>query len=119
VFDNPIHDADVFGETAAGRLESGGTANFLVSGALREGLIPAVKALPAWDVMEDDDTVSGAVLADILANSGDNAGSFVSEDARGGVRSGGDFLQVGAADATGVDADQYFALADSRDGDDL
>ena len=69
--------------------------------------------------MEDDDTVSGAVLADILANSGDNAGSFVSEDARGGVRSGGDFLQVGAADATGVDADQYFALADSRDGDDL
>ncbi len=41
----------------------------------------------------------------------------MAEDAGGGVGSGGDFLEVGAADAAGVDFDQDFAGADFGDGD--
>ena len=41
----------------------------------------------------------------------------MAEDAGGGVGSGGDFFEVGAADAAGVDFDQDFAGGDFGDGD--
>ena len=59
LLDDPIHDADVFGEASAGGLESGGASDLLVGGALGEGLVAAVVTLAAGDVMEDHDAIAG------------------------------------------------------------
>ena len=40
----------------------------------------------------------------------------MAEDARGGMRAGGNFFEVGAAHATGMHADEHFARADGGDG---
>jgi hypothetical protein len=67
--------------------------------------------------MEDDDAFARAVLSDAFADGGDRAGSLVPEDTRSGMGAGRDFLEVGTADAAGMDADQHFAGANLRDGD--
>ena len=41
----------------------------------------------------------------------------MSEDAGRGVGAGRNFLQIGAADAAGVDANEHFAAADRGHGD--
>ena len=56
--------------------------------------------------MEDHDTVAELEVGDAFANGGDNAGSFVSEDARSRVGPGGNLLEIGATDAAGVHAYQ-------------
>lgn len=117
VLNDPVHDANVLGETAARRLETGGTADFLVGRALSKSLILTVETLSTRNVVEDHDAVAGAVVTDTLAHGGDDAGGFVSEDARSGVRAGGNFLEVGAANAAGVDADEEFSGTDGGDGD--
>jgi hypothetical protein len=73
VRNNPIHDANVLGEAPARRLESGGTADFLVGRALGKSLILTVETLSTRDVMEDHDAIAGAVVADALADGGDDA----------------------------------------------
>ena len=62
VLDDPVHDSDVFGETAAGGLESGGAADFLVGGALGESFVLAIETLAAGDVVKDHHAVAGAVV---------------------------------------------------------
>ncbi len=114
LLDDPIHDADVFGETAAGRLESGGTADFLVGGALGESLVPAVVTFAARDVMKHHDPVAGLELAHVRAYRSDHAGGFMTEDARGGMRACGYLFQVGAANSAGVHAQQQLSGADLR-----
>jgi len=115
VLNNPVHDANVLGEAAAGRLEAGGATDFFVGRALGESLVLAVETLAARNVVEDHDAVAGAKVADALADGGDNAGGFVSENSRGGVRAGRNLLEVGAANAAGVNADKEFSWADSGD----
>jgi hypothetical protein len=117
VVDDPIHDSDVFGETAAGSLESGGASDLLVGCALGKSLVLAVKTLAAGNVVEDHDPVAGTVILHAFADGSDRAGSFVSENARGRVGTRGNLLQVGAAYAAGVDADQHFSSAYFGDGD--
>ena len=56
--DNPVHDADIFGESAARRLESGRAADFLVSLALGKSLVAAVVTLATGDVMEHHDAIA-------------------------------------------------------------
>ena len=80
--DNPIHDADVLREAAAGGLESGRDADFLVAGALRVQLALAVETGPAGDVVERDHAVAGLVARDARADRGDYAGGFVAVDTR-------------------------------------
>ena len=41
----------------------------------------------------------------------------MSEDARGGMGAGGNLLEVGAANAAGMDADEHLSGTDLRDGD--
>ncbi len=117
VLDDPVHDADVFGKAAAGGLESRGTADLFISGALGEGLVLAVETLAAWDVVEDHNPVAGAVVLHGVADGGDYAGGFVSEDARGRMGTGGDLLEVGAADAAGVNAEEHLTVGDLGYGD--
>src|SRR5438477_10529205 len=105
MLNDPIHDADVFGETAAGRLKSGGTADLLVGRALGKGLVLAVKTLAARDVMEDHHAVAGAIVLDAFSGCSDYAGGFMPKDAGRGMRTGRNFLEVGATDAAGVNAD--------------
>jgi hypothetical protein len=86
---------------------------------LREGFMTAVVALAAWDVMKDDDAIAGLENVYASADGGDYSGSFVAEDAGRGVRSGGNFLEVGAADSAGVYADEQLSGADRGDGNRL
>jgi hypothetical protein len=74
-----------------------------------------VVALAAGYVMKNHDPVAGSEAGNPGANSGNHAGSLVAEDTGSGVRSGGDLFQIGAADATGVDADEQLSGADLRD----
>jgi hypothetical protein len=63
-------------------------------------------------MVEDHDPITRAEGFDSFADGGDYAGGLVSEDARGGMRAGGDLLQVRATDATGVHSNQHFSWAD-------
>jgi hypothetical protein len=92
MFDDPIHDSDILGETATRGFESGGATDFLVGRTLSESLILTVEALAARDVVEDHDTVAGAVSVDAFANGRYYTGGFVPEDAGGGVGAGGDLF---------------------------
>src|ERR1035438_2888684 len=78
-----------------------------------------IKALSARDVMEDHDTGAGTVVLYAFADCGDDAGGFVSEDAGCGMGTGGNLLEVGAADAAGVDADEHFSSTDLGNGQGL
>src|SRR5580692_564128 len=77
MLDDPVHNADVLRESASRRFETGGAANFLVGGALRESLVAAVKAVSARDVMKDHDAVARTECRDLLADCGDLARGFV------------------------------------------
>ena len=102
---NPVHDADILRKAAAGGFKSRRATYLLIRRTLREGLVTAVIAFPAGDVVEDDDAVSFAEIADALANGGDHARGFVAEDAWRGVRTGRNLLEVSAANAAAVHAD--------------
>jgi hypothetical protein len=49
---------------------------------LRKGLVVAVKAIAAWDVVKEHDPVAGTVIAHLFTNRSHHAGRFVSEYAR-------------------------------------
>jgi hypothetical protein len=115
--DDPIHDPDVFGESAAGRLETRCASDFFVRGALGEGLVAAVVALAAGDVVENYDPIAGSKAGDAGTCGCDYPGGFMAENAWGGMRSGSNFLEVGAADATGVNPYQQLSGTNLRDGD--
>lgn len=119
MLDDPIHDADVFRESAAGGLKSGRAPHLFVSGALGEGLVKAVVTSAARNVVENDHAISRSELADSGADGRDYAGSFVTEDAGRGVRSGGDLLEIRAANSAGMDPEQEFTSADLRDRNSL
>jgi hypothetical protein len=57
-FDDPVHDADVLGEAAAGGFKAGGNAHLFVDGALGVELAFAVEAFAAGDVVEGDDAIA-------------------------------------------------------------
>ncbi len=61
--DNPVHHPDVLGESAAGGLEAGRAADFLVGLALGKHFMPAVVTLAARDVMEHDHAIARPELA--------------------------------------------------------
>ena len=114
MLDDPIHHPDVLGEASAGGLKAGRASDLFVGGALGEGFVPAVVALAAGDVVKDDDTIAGREASHSGTDGRDNARGFVAEDAGRGVGSGGNFLEVSAADAAGMDAKEQFARADRR-----
>jgi len=70
-------------------------------------------------VVEDHDAVANAKFGDILAGGDYYPGSFMAEDARRGVGSGSNFLQIGAADTACVHSHQDFARPNGRDWDRL
>ena len=70
-------------------------------------------------MMEDHDSFAGAVGLYAFANCGNDAGSLVAEDAGGGVGACGKLLEVSAANATGVNADEHFSRSNGWDRDGL
>ena len=117
MLDDPVHDANVFGKAAAGGLESGGAADLLVGGALRESFVAAVIALAARDMVENYDAISGMKVGYAGADGGDCAGGFMAEDSRGGVRAGGDFLKIGAGTLQQAAGGHLVAARDAGDRD--
>jgi hypothetical protein len=74
-------------------------------------LVEAVDALPALGREEGDDVVARRQRADLGTDRLDDAGALVPEHGRrvaGGVGAGGG-VEVGVADAAGVEADQHLA----------
>jgi hypothetical protein len=112
VLDDPVHHPDVLCKTAPRWLESGRAADLFVGQALGESLVPAVKAFATWDVMKDYNPVARGKVAHAFANRCDDSGSFVAEDAGRRVRPSSDLLEVGAANAASVNADEQLAGAD-------
>ena len=90
--DNPIHDANIFREASAGRLEAGSASDFLVGRTLGERLMPAVVTLATGDVMKHHDPVARRELAHARAYRRHYAGGFVAEDAGSRVGAGGNFF---------------------------
>jgi hypothetical protein len=115
--DDPIHDADIFGESSARSFEAGSATDLLINIALGEGFMAAVKTFSAGNVMKDNDAVIYAEFFNTLADGGNYTCSFVSENAGRGVGAESDFFEVGAADAAGVNANQDLARADGGDWD--
>jgi hypothetical protein len=111
VLHDPIHHSNVLSESATGRFKSSCATDFLISRALGEGLVLAIETLTARDVVEDHNAVARAVGLDAFADRRHHAGGLVAEDARGGMRTGGDLLEVGAADTAGVNANEHFSGA--------
>src|SRR6266550_5909208 len=116
---NPIHHTDVLGEATAGGSKAGGASHLLVDLALCEGLLAAVVALAARDVMVCHHAVADCEAADLLANSHNRPRHLMSEDARRIMRAGVNLLQVGPADSAGVNLDQHLTHADLRHWDRL
>ena len=85
MLDYPVHDAHVLGEAAATGLKTGCAADLLVGFALREGVMAAVVAIPAGDVMEHHDPVAGLELGNVLSGCDHHSGSLVAKDARSRV----------------------------------
>ena len=111
---NSVHHTDVFSEAAARRSEPGRATDLLVVFTLCEGLLAAVVALAAGDVVVGHHAIPYAEAGYACADLRNRAGHLVSEDARCIVRSSMDLLQVGAADAASVYLYQHLAGADLR-----
>ena len=82
----------------------------------KTGLVAAVVALAAGDVVEHHDAITRLELADSLTYRCHDARCLVSEDARRGVRAAGNFLEIGSADAASVHPNQQLARTDLRHG---
>ncbi len=61
--------------------------------------------------MENHHPLADLIFADACTGGDNHTGRLVSENARRGVRTGGDLLQVGPANAAGVDPHQQLAGA--------
>jgi len=81
--------------------------------------VKAVVALAAGDVVENYDAIAGRELTHSGANRRDHSRGFMAEDARSGMRSGGDLLKVRATNPAGVNPQQQLSGADLRDGNSL
>jgi hypothetical protein len=109
------HDADVFGIAAASRFKAGGDAGAFVRRALGKCVMAAVMAIQARHVMVQGNAVANlpAEFRDAGSEPGNNAGGFVSKNARGRDSAVLDFFDVGGADAAGGDADEKFERTDA------
>ena len=109
--DNPVHHAHVLREAAAGRLVSGGDADFLIDGALGVDFAAAVKARHARDVVEHDHAVARFEITDAIARFRNDAGDLMAVNARRSQKIVLDLLQIGVADAAGFHAHEDLAGA--------
>jgi hypothetical protein len=67
-------------------------------------------------MVEDNDSLTWAKLLDVRANRHYNSGCFVTENTRGRVGAGRNFLQIRPADAATVHPQQQLPWADLRHG---
>ena len=64
--------------------------------------------------MKSHHAIANCEAANAIADCGNRSGHLVTEDARRRVRAGMNLLEIGAADAAGVDAHQHLAAANLR-----
>jgi hypothetical protein len=113
---DPVHHAHIFGKAAAGGLKSCSNADLLVDRALRERFFAAVVAVTTRDVVKDHAAVSGREALDIFPRRDHDTRGLMAEYARRRMRTSMNFFEVGAADAAGLDAQEYLSGADRRYG---
>src|SRR5208283_1589636 len=111
-FHNPVHHPDILRKAAAGGLETGRDAHFLIDGALRVKLMLAIKTILARNVMEGHHAVPRAKLLDLGPHAGHHARRLMAENAWRHQQVVLDLLQVRMADAAGLHPNQDFAWPD-------
>src|ERR1019366_8412214 len=116
---DPLHHPNIFGKTASAGLVARGRADFLVGRTLGEHLMLAIEAFPAGDVVKHHHAVAQFVAGNLFAERSNHTGRFMAKDARGGMGTGCDLLEISAADAAGVNANQDLSRADLRHRDSL
>src|SRR5205807_1845371 len=114
--DDPIHNAHILREAAAGGLVSGGHTDFLIDGALGEDLAAAIKAGHARDVVEHHHVDAYFEIADAVADLRYNASGLMAVDARGSEKIVFDLLQIGVTDAAGFHAHEDLPRPDPGSG---
>src|SRR5450755_3085049 len=116
VLDDPVHNAHVLREAAAGRFKSRCHTHLLIDRALGIKLSLAVEAVLARNMVKNHYAIAGNVLRDIASRAHYHSGGLMSIDAGRGQKVVFDFLQVGMADSTRFHAHQDFARSDLRYG---
>jgi len=117
--DDPIHDAYILREAAAGRLVSGCHANFLIDRALGVDFAAAVETRHTGDVVEDHHAIANREIADTFTDLRHNARSLMTVDAWGSEKIVLDFLQIGVTDTAGFHAHEQLTRANLRSGHDF
>ena len=114
VTDDPIHHANILGKASAARFKTSSGAHLLVYRALSKNLMAAVITLTAGDVMKHHHPVADPEVLDIFSCGHDLTGSLMAKNPRGGVRTGGDLLEIRPTDATGMNAYQNLTALNRR-----
>ena len=116
---NKRHDTDVFGITAARRLEAGGNPGALVGCALRISAVATDVTFQTGNVMMQAHTIPDVETANPCADPGDESRSLMSENP--GRRNGAvlDFLDIRRANAADGHFHQDFIGPDGGHRDDF
>ena len=93
------------GKAAAGRLKTGGDANFFVHGTLSVKPAIAIKAVSAGNVVKNDHAVANSISCDAFAHGCNRTGSFVPVNTRWGEKIVLNLFKVGVANAAACNAD--------------
>src|SRR5579871_1643369 len=114
VVDDEIHDANVLCKAATRGLKPSRDAHLLIERALRRRALTAVVAVVAWHMVKDHDAFTDFVLCDAFAHGYDHSGHLMPEDARRGVGTCMNLLEVSTADAAGRNLNEQFTATDHR-----
>jgi len=114
VADDPVHYADVFGESAAGGFESSRDAYAFVQRTLRVGVLAAVVTIPARHMVEDHHPITDGKVSHRRAGGDDGTCRFMAKNSRRRVRTRMNLLQIRPANAARGNPDQDFPRADLR-----
>src|SRR6202007_2180601 len=85
-----------------------------VSSALREGFVATVKTTSTRNMMKNNHPFARLEFLNVIANPDDFAGSFVAKNTGRRMRAAGNFLKVGPADTTSMDAIQNLSPPNLR-----
>src|ERR1700730_4378879 len=113
--DDPRHCPNILSEPAAIGVKSGRKPHSLVSGALREKSVLAIKAPTTGKVMKARYAIAGFEFRDARAHSDHRAGKLVTQDLRRSEEAVMNLLDISSANAARPHAEHNLTFAYFRD----